>query len=242
MISVIIPAYNEEKRISRCLESVFSQDYSFKYEVLVVDNNSSDRTAEIVKDNFPKARIIFEEKKRVVVARNRGSKEAKGNILIFLDADVIIPEDHIRKILKKLKRDKNVILVSGSYFYYDGSFYVKFLTIFFFCLGFLGEYLFNRFLNLASSINAGNFAVYKDCFEKVGGFNENIDFYGDEAYITSRLRKIGKVRFCRNLSIKSSARRFEKGGALKTCLKYAVNNVWQILFRKPFSKSHIDIR
>ena len=244
MLSIIIPAHNEEKNIKRCLDSVFSQESSPELEVIVVDNASSDKTAALVKDNFPEVELVFEPKKGVTVARNRGAGEAKGNVLFFLDADAVIPKDYVKRILAKFQKDKNLILVSGPYSYtIDSNFYIRFVL--FFVYRFLAspaEYFFNRWLNLASSLNAGNFAVVRDYFLKAGGFDEKISFFGDEADLSQRLRKLGKMRFFLDLSIDSSARRFQKEGVLRLCLKYVLNVVWPVLFKKPFTKTYLDVR
>lgn len=241
--SIIISAYNEEKYIIPCLRSVFSQKEAPDYEVIVVDNASQDRTAKIVRDNFPRARVVQESRKGVTIARNRGAKEAKGEILLFLDADVIIPSNHLRKIEGRFGAAKKLITVSGPYIYFDGGFRIRLAT--FVCyqiLAFPAEYFFNRLLNFGCGINAGNFAVYRTIFEKIGGFDEKITFYGDETDISRRLKKFGKVRFFRDLEVKSSARRLKKEGAVRSYFKYALNFVWPYLFSQPLTKKYIDIR
>lgn len=242
--SIIIPAYNEEKNIGCCLISVFSQKEAPEYEVIVVDNASSDGTARVVQENFPLARLIYEPKKGVTLARNRGATLARGETLVFVDADVVLPLRHLKKIAAKFRNDGKLILVSGPHLYtIDSNFYIRFFLSFVYrFLASPAEYFFNRFLNLASSLNAGNFAVLKTHFQKVGGFNEKIAFFGDEADLSLKLRKLGKVRFFLDLGAASSARRFKKEGLLKLFLKYTLNVVWPVFFKKPFTKDYLDIR
>lgn len=240
--SIIIPAYNEEKYIKRCLDSIFLQEMP-QYEVIVVDNNSSDKTSDIVQKNFPQVKLIFEPQKRVTIARNRGAKEARGEILIFIDADVTLPKDHIKKISEKFGKDSKLIALSGPYLFTDGSFYTRFITFLFYqLLVYPAEHFFNRLLNFGSGSIGGNFAVVKSFFEKVGGFDEKYPLYGDDTDLPSRLRKFGRVRFFSDLIVESSARRLEKEGALRTCLKYVLNVIWPHFFKKPFTKNYIDIR
>jgi glycosyltransferase involved in cell wall biosynthesis len=243
MISVIIPAHNEEKNIGSCLESLFLQEDVPDWEAIVVDNASSDRTVEMA-SGFPGVRIIKEPKKGVTLARNRGAAEARGDILFFLDADAIIPSDYLKRISEKFEKDKDLILISGPYSYtIDSNFYIKFALFFaYYFLAWPAECFFNRFLGLASSLNAGNFAVMKKHFLEVGGFNENIDFFGDEAELANRLGKQGKVRFFLNLKVKSSARRFKKEGVFRLCAKYVLNIIWPVVFKKPFTEEYIDVR
>ncbi|MGB9637557.1 MAG: glycosyltransferase, partial [Microgenomates group bacterium] len=73
LISVVIPAYNEENYIEDCLRSVLAQDFPKKdYEVIVVDNNSTDNTASFVKNNFSEVRLVQEKRQGVVFARIKG--------------------------------------------------------------------------------------------------------------------------------------------------------------------------
>jgi GT2 family glycosyltransferase len=243
MISVIIPAYNEEKYIISCLQAIFSQKEAPDFEVIVVDNKSRDRTAEIVKTRFPQVRLVEEPQRMVTIVRNRGAKEASGDILLFLDADVIMPSSHLREVKDHLDKDEKIVAVSGPYRYFDGSFYIG--VIAFICYQafvFPAEIIFNRLLGLGCSINAGNVAIRSHAFKKIGGFNEKIVFYGDEADIGKRLKGLGKVRFFYDLGVKSSARRLKKEGAVKSYLRYALNAVWPYLFGRPFNWHYSEVR
>lgn len=94
-ISLVIPAYNEEEYIGRCLGSVLSQEV-MPDEIIVVDNNSTDRTAEIV-SRFP-VRLIRESKQGIAHARNAGFDAATGHVIARTDADTILPSDWIARI------------------------------------------------------------------------------------------------------------------------------------------------
>ncbi|MBK1871741.1 glycosyltransferase [Marinobacter sp. 1-3A] len=96
LISVIVPAHNEEKYISQCLESLAAQDYpKQKYEVIVVDNNSTDQTSEIA-NNF-EVKIVQKTSGPVGAVRNAGAKLANGELLAFIDADCVAPADWLSK-------------------------------------------------------------------------------------------------------------------------------------------------
>lgn len=88
-ISIIIPAYNAEKYISDCLKSVYSQDLPLsEYEVIVVDDGSTDRTAEITKESLKENGLyIYQENQRQGAARNNGLKAARGKFVWFVDSD-----------------------------------------------------------------------------------------------------------------------------------------------------------
>ncbi|MBI3955353.1 glycosyltransferase family 2 protein, partial [Candidatus Gottesmanbacteria bacterium] len=97
LISVVIPVYNEEKYIARCLQSVCNQNFK-NYEVIVVDNNCTDKTAKIAA-GF-KVKIIREKIQGMTPARERGFREAKSEIIARTDADTIIPNNWLSSIYK----------------------------------------------------------------------------------------------------------------------------------------------
>lgn len=101
-ISVIIPVLNEENHISPCLDSILSQTRRH-IEVIVVDNGSSDGTVELV-EKFVKmdnrVRLIREDKKGIVVAKNRGIKEARGKVIAFTDADCVAVVSWLGSLIK----------------------------------------------------------------------------------------------------------------------------------------------
>src|SRR3990167_5374338 len=105
-VSVVIPAYNEEKWIGQTLEAILEQDYQ-DFEVIVVDNASTDKTSDIVK-LFKDARItlINEPKKGILYAREAGRKIATGDILAQLDADCLTKKDWISNAVKKFENEK----------------------------------------------------------------------------------------------------------------------------------------
>ena len=102
-VSVIIPAYNATKTIDLCLESILKQDFS-DYEVIVVDDGSTDDTREKVK-KYP-VRLISIPYEGTSVARNTGFRASKGDILIFVDSDCVAKKDLIVKLIEPLKNPK----------------------------------------------------------------------------------------------------------------------------------------
>ena len=107
MISAIICTYNREKYITECLEHLRIACQNKMLEVLVVDNNSTDSSASLIKGyldshpDFP-GRYILETKQGLSHARNRGIKEAKGDILVFLDDDSMVAPDYLEQLLKAM--------------------------------------------------------------------------------------------------------------------------------------------
>ena len=119
MISVIIPCYNSEKFLKRAINSVLEQTFT-DWELILVNNNSTDRTAEIIMDavhRYPeKVSTYSEERKGAPAARNRGLQKAKGDWVQFLDAD---DEIFIDKLERQwiLANEHNGSIVSGSYYF-----------------------------------------------------------------------------------------------------------------------------
>ncbi len=108
-ITVVIPAYNEEKNIGVCLRCILDQKRSAE-EIIVVDNNSTDRTAEIAR-NFG-ARVVEERLKGIAHARNAGFDAATGDIIARTDADSCVPRDWIMRI-ENIFADSSIDAVSG---------------------------------------------------------------------------------------------------------------------------------
>nr|MCK4929514.1 glycosyltransferase [Nanoarchaeota archaeon] len=102
-VSFIIPAYNAEKTIKDTLEFVLAQKCN--KEIIVVDNNSKDKTRDIVK-KYNKVKLLIEKKEGCGAARNKGMRYAKGGYIAFIDADVILPKKWVKIALKKLKKHK----------------------------------------------------------------------------------------------------------------------------------------
>lgn len=111
MISVVIPLYNKESIVEQSLRSVLSQSFR-DFEVIVVDDGSTDRSAEIVRDiNDPRIRLVSQANGGPSKARNTGIREAKGEWILFLDADdELLPNalHHFHELISKYK-DANLI-------------------------------------------------------------------------------------------------------------------------------------
>ena len=112
-ISVVIPAYNEAKYLPKCLESIIKQTFN-NYEIIVVDNNSTDNTAWIAR-SFG-ARVVKEKIQGMIPARERGFREAKAEIIARTDADTVVTKDWLEKIFRTFQTNPEVIALSGPIF------------------------------------------------------------------------------------------------------------------------------
>lgn len=114
-ISVVIPAYNREKTIEKCLESVINQTYPC-YEIVVVDDGSTDSTIRKIEElNCMKVRVLRQNHKGAQAARNYGIKEAKGDYIAFLDSDDEWLLDKLEKQAPHLKGRKDVVVYCDCY-------------------------------------------------------------------------------------------------------------------------------
>ncbi|KAA0022895.1 glycosyltransferase [Antrihabitans cavernicola] len=125
-LSVVIPAHNEEHYIGKCLDALLTQEDDL-HEILVVDNNSTDRTAEIVRSylpRHPKLKLLAEPRPGVAFARNLGFDTATGEILGRLDADSRAYDSWAQTILEFFGRDdvESVGAISGLNNSYDSPF------------------------------------------------------------------------------------------------------------------------
>jgi glycosyltransferase involved in cell wall biosynthesis len=103
-ISVIIPTYNEEKVILDCLESLGKQTYS-NFEIIVVDDGSTDKTREYLKNTsklIPQISLLTQNHKGAAAARNLGASKAKGEILVFVDADMTFDLNFLTKLVEPI--------------------------------------------------------------------------------------------------------------------------------------------
>lgn len=233
--SVIIPAYNEAQYIEPVIEVLKKQTVPRKdFEIIVVDNNSGDNTAEIAK-KAGADKVVKEIKQGTNMARQRGAEESRGEILVFLDADTLPPPDWLEKIKKNLDRS-GVAAVSGPYDYgFKGikkianKIYTNFL------MPLTPKILYFFFRKKAGVILGGNFAMPRSTFRKIGKLPP-LEFFGDEAAIAMLVsRNVGKVIFDPTLAVKSSPRRFQKYGLLSTISKY-VYHYLKIYFSRAFDR------
>lgn len=200
--SIVIPAYNEENFIGRALESLNNQKFNGGYEIIVVDNNSTDNTYQIAK-RFG-AKVIKESERGVCKARQAGTKLAQGEIVISTDADNTFSPDWLKNIDLKFKSDSNIIAVGGSCVYVNGPWWVNIYARMLFSL-------FNLIYKITGQTyyaSGANIAFYKRYWR---GYPAFIAQGGDELYLLKQLREQGRVCFQQDNPVYTSARRQNRG-------------------------------
>jgi len=242
-LSFCIPAYNEEKQIAGCLESIMIEmkGAGHNIEIVVVNNASTDRTKEVA-EAFAGVVVIDEMKKGLVSARAAGYRFSSGELVANIDADTRLTPGWIDKVFWEFQKDKNLVALSGPYIYYDLSLSTRMTVKVFYVAGYL-FHIFNHFvLGQTAMLQGGNFIVKREAMEKIGGFSKEFDFYGEETDTAMRIQKVGRVKFTFALPMYTSGRRLKKEGIIATGWRYALNHFWAIIFKKPFTKSYKDIR
>jgi len=210
-ISVIIPAYNEEEYIKECIESVKKQKTNLNYEIIVVNNNSTDKTKNIAKKCNVK--VIDEKRQGVGQARKTGTESAKGNIVIHIDADTHLYSDHIEKVANHFKKDKNLVCLGGQFLFYDANLIQRIIRGIFY-----KPALFLAKISTKGGLGptGGNMAFRMDAYKKTKGFNPKLNF-GEDGDITLQLKKFGKVKVDLDLKCEVSVRRYKMD---KNCHRY----------------------
>ncbi len=202
-ISVVIPAYNEELYLPFCLDALNKQSYPRdKFEIIVVDNNSHDKTAAIAKN--ANAIVITEKKQGHVFSLNTGMQKAKGEIIASTDADTCVDKDWLT-IIERVFENKDVVAVTGIAWYNSKSKIKRNLGKYYNYIYFKLHFAVGK-----PSLSGPNFAVRKDAFYKVKGLDTRYRIFSD-AELGLRIKSVGKVIFSKDLSVMSSPRRWKKG-------------------------------
>lgn len=244
MISFIISAKNEEDYIADCLQSIMTQAADEIFEIIVVDNNSSDKTSQIAKQVCPQVIIATETKPGTNAARQAGFLKAKGEWLVFLDADVRLPDkDWLNRLNKKFVIS-GIAAISSHYRYYGVPISQNILqTAGTFIFVYPWIFIINNLFHIGAHMIGGMMAIKKQALLEAGGFDAQSEFFGDEALISRRLYKFGKIIVSPNVWVYTSGRRFENEGLLKSVFKYLLNYFWVLFKGRPYQrKGYKEIR
>jgi glycosyltransferase involved in cell wall biosynthesis len=204
-ISVIIPAFNEAGFIGDCLKSLKEQAFNQHYEIIVVDNNSKDRTGQVAA-NYG-ARVVVEQKQGVSFARQRGAMEADGDIIVSTDADCVFPPDWLQNIYNAFIQNEKAIAVIGPFEFMPIPKWGKWLSVNWFKL----VKTYYRRQGKILYVPAANFAYLKSALNLVGGYDTNLTQGGDEYGLLRKLVQVGKVVYLPENKIVASSRRLAKG-------------------------------
>ena len=214
-ISISIVTYNSDRVIKDCLDSIFKHIKNIQFEVIIVDNGSTDNTVKNIKSNFKNARIIQSNNIGFGAAHNIAIKLGKGKYHLVLNPDIIFTENSIVKLISFMNKNPDVGLISPKIVFPDGT--IQYLCkrspcVFDLCIrrfapGFIQKIFkkridffemkdtgYNKIMDVCYL--SGSFMLFrKSVLEKIGGFDQNFFMYSEDADITRRIGEISRALF-----------------------------------------------
>lgn len=217
-VSFVVPARNEAVNIAACVDALVQQRHSENVEVIVVDNGSSDDTAAIAASHG--ARVVHEPRPGLAHARQAGLMAARAPILVYVDADTIVPHGWATAALARFQHDPDLVAFSPAFYFHDGRFVDN-----------LGNAIFRGVLcpltNVAlaaigrpGTLIGSTMALRTDALRATGGVDQAFQFYGEDTMIARRLARSGKVRFVQYPRLQTSARRYQDRGLINVLYRY----------------------
>jgi peptidoglycan/xylan/chitin deacetylase (PgdA/CDA1 family)/GT2 family glycosyltransferase len=204
MISIVIPALNEEKFLPDCLNSLKQQTYRGESEIIVADNGSTDSTATIA-ERYGARVVTANTQKNVFYARQAGADAAHGDIIIQADADTIYPATWLQKIAERFAKNPEAAAVAGR-FYYREKFTWAWLELF---IRNILNILFSAFFGYPLLVSGATFAFRRDTFITAGGYR-GLNYSADQYGIARRLRQYSKIIYDPRIKVITSPRSVRK--------------------------------
>jgi glycosyltransferase involved in cell wall biosynthesis len=190
-VSIIVPAFNEENYINHCLESIVKlHPMSLDKEIIVVDNGSCDKTVEICKSYG--AKVLLKKEGTIASLRNYGAKTSRGDLLAFLDADCVAPENWLEKALTYLNGDGRVILGFRLSIPENSNWVAKCWDLLFAKRYFTGE---------VDWVPTGNVIMSREAFMSINGFDEKLESNEDYDFCARMRRQGYKIISSSDISI-----------------------------------------
>ncbi len=184
-VSVIVPAWNAESRLRKCLNSIFRMDYA-EFEVIVVDDCSNDATVARARE-FPIILVKNKKNMGAAISRNIGVGKASGDYLAFIDCDCFVSKNWVNVLLNNLKEYSEVALVGSQVTDVTtrNNYLNKYVSI--------GKFPYyekrgQQFVDFLPSVG---WLLKREAFQKCGGFNEKFTTGGEDVEFCDRLRKHG---------------------------------------------------
>ena len=239
--SIIIPTLNEEKLLPNLLEQLNDPvlKEKFNYEIIISDGGSSDKTIELALIKSDVIKVHRENKRQnIAKGRNDGARYAKGEILIFLNGDIILSDakEFFSYLEKKFINSEYAAMTCMVKVFKDEE---KLSDILF-------HFVYNRYFYLLNLFGIGMGrgecqVIKKKYFDLVNGNNENLDA-GEDFDLFKRIRIHGKILFAKNLCIYESPRRYRKLGYSGVTWSWIKNSISIIFRNKSLSKEWEQVR
>ena len=240
-ITAIVCAYNESRLLPACLYSIKAQTRP-PDDILVINNASTDQTAAVARA-VPGVRVVDEPRKGLVVARETARRAADTDLLAFLDADCRAPITWIERVEARFLDRDGCVAVTGPYRFYDWTVTGRALIRLYDLLVAPPTHaLVHQFLAIGAVLYGGNFVVRREALASIGGFDERIEFHGEDTNLGRRLTPVGRIALCADCWVWTSARRYREMGTSAVCRLY-IRNFWSELLRhRPADDRHLDVR
>ncbi len=239
-ISFVVPAINEEERLPRLLKTlVLTEDTGIGFEIIVSDGGSLDSTRSIARSfGCTVVKPREDEKQTIAGGRNAGAEVAKGNVIVFINADTM-PEN-IERLVIGVQRwwEKSSAVAAAGPVNVDPAKTIWKDIVF--------HSLFNTYVRL---LNTLGFAmgrgecqvVRKEVFERVGGYNASLAA-GEDFDLYKRMRKYGRISFRDSIAVFESPRRFRQKGYLRVFALWTLNGLSVLLRNKSVSREWEQVR
>lgn len=227
LISVVIPAFNEEKNIISCIAALKKQNFPKQnFEIIMVNNASSDKTGELASQRG--AKVVLEPQKGITLALKKGFKISRGQIIAVTDADTIVPEDWLEKIYKTFQKNRSLVTLSGRIILKP-----KGLLIW-------PAQLIMSVCHLLSNSGFGcNFVFRKEIYLKIKLGNSD---FGWEIDFNQRAKKYGHFIFLWHNPVVTSSRHLQGWGGVRYSSKASLNFLAILLFKKTLFSRIDDVR
>jgi hypothetical protein len=213
-LSIIIVSYNTKDVTDNCIASIYSAAWRDSFEVIVVDNSSTDGSVEMIREKYPQVRIIANsDNKLFAIANNQGAKIANGDYLLLLNSDTLVYDDNLQRMIDYYDSlPKDVICIGPKILNHDktiqsygwpNSGYRERIVLCFKLNRIIPEFVMTNLIRLKGVAYSSSYSrevgwvagacmmIPKSLYDKVGGLNENIIFYGEEPEFGHRTSKLG---------------------------------------------------
>jgi glycosyltransferase involved in cell wall biosynthesis len=205
-VSIVVAAHNEERLLPRCLDAIARQRAALSTEVIVVDNGSTDRTAEIARAH-PGVRLLSEERLGAVHAKAAGVRAARGAIVAVIDADSVCAPDWIERVHARFAAEPALVGLTGPAHYIDARPWAPAVMWLWYSWWRLVSFFFGRAVYAVGT----NVSFRREDYLKSRGYDTGVLVGGDEISLFSSLAKVGRTRFDPSLSVDTDGRRTEMG-------------------------------
>jgi glycosyltransferase involved in cell wall biosynthesis len=207
-VSVVIPALNEELLLSRCLHGLSTQSWQRPFEVIVVDNGSTDQTRRVAAmwSDRLHLRIVTQPLRGRGSARRAGFEAAETSIILSTDADSVVPTDWISRLTEELVTHPTIVAVT-SYCYIDDGSWLTNRTV---RVGMRASLRLYHLFRRHHLLTGSTFGVRRSAYLAAGGFDPSVDLLED-VDLGIRLSNIGEIRRVWDVPVATSGNVFRHG-------------------------------